>query len=149
MSTGWIDFDFQDGKRIFIPAKVNGRNAGVLLATGLPIPDIDKSFAALLGLPLKPDSKSQVANGKNETEKISGLQIQIGNLTLPDTIASVVDFAPLEKRMGHSLPLLLGDAAFSDLVVDIDFVITASLFAILPARQTGGVGGGAADASRQ
>jgi hypothetical protein len=23
-STGWIDFEFQDGKRIFIPAKING-----------------------------------------------------------------------------------------------------------------------------
>lgn len=49
-STGWIDFDFQDGKHIFIPAKVNGHDTMVLLATGLPTPDIDKAFATSIGL---------------------------------------------------------------------------------------------------
>lgn len=52
---------------------------------------------------------------------IPGLHIQIGNLILQDTDASVVDFAPLAKHMGHPLPLLLGDDAFNNLVVDIDF----------------------------
>jgi hypothetical protein len=115
-STGWIDFDFQDGKHIFIPAKVNGHGAEVLLATGLPTPDIDKTFAASIGLPL-----TQASDGKRTVEAISGLQIQIGNLTLPNTRASVADFGPLAKHIGHPLPLLLGDAAFSNLVVDIDF----------------------------
>jgi hypothetical protein len=115
-STGWIDFDFQDGKRIFIPAKVNGHDAEVLLATGLPTPDIDKTFAASIGLPL-----TQARDGKKVAEAISDLQIQIGNLTLPNTRASVVDFGPLAKHIGHPLPLLLGDAAFGNLVVDIDF----------------------------
>jgi hypothetical protein len=115
-STGWIDFDFQDGKRIFIPAKINGHDTEVLLATGLPIPDIDKTFAASIGLPL-----TQASDGKGAAETPSELQIQIGNLILPNTPASVVDFDPLAKRIGHPLPLLLGDAAFGNLVMDIDF----------------------------
>jgi PDZ domain len=119
-STGWIDFDFQDGKRIFIPAKINGHDTVVLLATGLPIPDIDKTFAASIGLPLKQNPTPPVTNGKTP-DAIPGLQIQIGNLTLPNTTASVVDFAPLASHIGHLLPFLLGDDAFADLVVDIDF----------------------------
>lgn len=115
-STGWINFYFQDGKRIFIPAKINGHDAEVLLATGLPTPDIDKTFAATIGLPL-----TQTSNEKGATGASSQLQIQIGNLTLPITPASVVDFGPLAEHIGHPLPLLLGDAAFGNLVVDIDF----------------------------
>lgn len=115
-STGWIDFDFQDGKRIFIPAKINGHETEVLLATGLPIPDIDQTFAASISLPL-----TQASDGKGAAETSSELQIQIGNLILPNTPASVVDFGPLAKRIGHPLPLLLGDAAFGNLAVDIDF----------------------------
>ena len=70
-STGWIDFEFQDGKRIFVPVKINGHDTMVQLATGLPISDIDKSFAASVGL--HPNSGSN---------SINGLQIQIGALTL-------------------------------------------------------------------
>ena len=120
-STGWIDFDFQDGKRIFIPAKVNGHDAQVLLATGLPIPDIDRTFAASIGLPLKQDPTSKSPDGKNTTETVPGVQIQIGNLRLPNASAAVVDFALLAQRIGHPLPFLLGDATFGSLVVDIDF----------------------------
>jgi hypothetical protein len=119
-SSGWIDFDFQDGKRIFIPAKINGHDAEVLLATGLPIPDIDKTFATSLGLPIK-EAPPTGSSGKKPTESITSLQIQIGNLTLPNTGAAVIDFTSLAKRIGHPLPVLLGDAAFGTLVVDIDF----------------------------
>lgn len=109
-STGWIDFDFQDGKRIFIPVKINGHDTMAQLATGLPVSDMDKAFAASAGL-----------EPKSGEGRVGGLQIEIGNLTLRDTTAALVDFAPLAKRMGHPLPFLLGDDAFNELAVDIDF----------------------------
>jgi len=120
-STGWIDFDSQDGKRIFIPAKINGHETTVLLATGLPISDIDKSFAASIGLQPEVDSKGPATGDDKTAGLIHGIQIQIGDMTLQDTTASPVDFAPLAKHMGHPLPLLLGDDAFNELAVDIDF----------------------------
>jgi hypothetical protein len=119
-SSGWIDFDFQDGKRIFIPAKINGHGTEVLLSTGLPIPDIDKAFATSIGISIK-EAPTTASTIKGSGESTADLQIQIGNLTLPNTTASVVDFARLAKRIGHPLPVLLGDAAFGNLVVDIDF----------------------------
>jgi hypothetical protein len=120
-STGWIDFDFYDGKTIFIPAKINGHNTTVLLVTGLPTSNIDKAFAASIGLQSKGSPTGPETGGVNTTGLISGLQIQIGDLTLRDTTASAVDFAPLAKNMGHPLPFLLGDDAFNELAVDIDF----------------------------
>ena len=120
-STGWIDFDFYDGKQIFIPATINGHDTMVLLATGLPIPDIDKAFAAAVGLEPTESRKTEGTADHDTTNSIGGVQIQIGALTLPVTTASVVDLTALSEHIGHSLPVLLGDDAFKDLVVDIDF----------------------------
>jgi hypothetical protein len=47
-STGWIDFEFFNEDRIFIPAKINGHNAVLTFATGDAISHIDKSFAATI-----------------------------------------------------------------------------------------------------
>jgi hypothetical protein len=134
-STGWINFDFQDGKRIFIPVKINGHETEALLATGLPVSDIDKTFAASIGLERKEGSDAQATKSDDTTGLIHGVQIQIGNLTFEDTSASPVDFAPLAKHIGHSLPLLLGDDAFNELSVDIDFAHHRIAFST-PASQT-------------
>jgi hypothetical protein len=120
-STGWIDFDFYDGKHIFVPAKINGHDTMVMLVTGLPISNIDKAFAASMGLQPKGNSEGTGTGGDTTVGLISGLQIQIGNMTLQDTAASAVDFASLAKHVGHPMPFLLGDDAFNELEVDIDF----------------------------
>ena len=52
-STGWIDFDFYGGNRIFFPAKVNGHDVVVLLDSGATISAIDKAFAAEIGVGAK------------------------------------------------------------------------------------------------
>jgi hypothetical protein len=133
-STGWIDFEFQDGKRIFIPSRINGHETKVLLATGLPISDIDSTFAASIGLQPSRSSKASLPQSDDTTGLIRGLQIQIGDLTLQDTSASAVDFGPLAKHMGHPLPLLLGDDAFKELAVDIDFA-NHRIAVTIPANQ--------------
>lgn len=120
-STGWIAFEFQDSKRIFIPVKINGHDTKVLLATGLPTSNIDKAFAASIGLQPQQNSNAAASGAGASAGLIRGLQIQIGNLTLEDTSASPVNFAPLAEHIGHALPFLLGDDAFNHLVVDIDF----------------------------
>jgi PDZ domain/Aspartyl protease len=120
-STGWIDFELQGGKRIFIPAKINGHDAMVLLASGLPVSDIDRTFAESIGLHKNDGSATSAANGSDSGNLIRGVRIEIGNMALQDTSASLVDFAPLAKHIGHELPLLLGDDAFNQASVDIDF----------------------------
>ena len=52
---------------------------------------------------------------------IRGLQIQIGNPSLRDLPASVVDFSAPAKHMGHPLPPLIEDDSFDDRAVEIHF----------------------------
>jgi len=103
-STGWIDFDFYDEKHIFVPAKVNGHDAAVLLATGLPVPDIDRAFAASIGVEPKDNLASSEQSEHDGAPTIHGLQIQIGNLSLPELSASVVDFSALAKQWDTRCP---------------------------------------------
>ena len=120
-STGWIDFEYQGEKNIFIPAKIDGHETKVLLVTGLPISDIDKTFAASIGLQPESMSRSSSSAEDHPASLVHGLTVQIGNLTLQNANASVVDFTALSHHIGHALPFMLGDDAFNDLVVDIDF----------------------------
>jgi len=120
-STGWIDFEFFEGKSIFVPAKINGHDTNVLLVTGLPVSDIDSSFAASIGLEAKGRVEPGGGGKDNPAKSVSGLQIQIGNLALPASTVNVVDFAPLAAHRGHPMPMLLGDEVFNSMVVDIDF----------------------------
>jgi hypothetical protein len=120
-STGWIDFDFYDEKQIFIPAKVNGHDTSVLLATGLPVPDIDQAFAAAIGVEPKKDPASSTQSEHDGAPTARGLQVQIGSLSLQNLSASVVDFSAPAKHLGHSVPFLLGDDSFENLAVEIDF----------------------------
>lgn len=120
LSTGWMDFELQDGKRIFLSATVNGHATKVLLATGLPVSDIDKTFAASIGLAYQAKDEKD-GKDTDDSTVVYGIKIQIGNMTLRDTSANGVDFAPLAKHIGHPLPLLLGDDVFDHSSVDIDF----------------------------
>lgn len=120
-STGWLNFEFQDGKRILVPAKINGHDTKVLLITGLPVSDIDKAFATSIGVRPKDDPEALSSSSANSTALLKGIRIQIGGMTLPGTTASPVDFRELSKRVGYPLTFLLGDDAFAELSVDIDF----------------------------
>jgi hypothetical protein len=48
-STGWIDFNFADGRSILVPAKVNGQSVWVKLIDGADTSYIDKDFATSIG----------------------------------------------------------------------------------------------------
>jgi hypothetical protein len=109
-STGWVRFEFQDQRRIFVPAKVNGRDATVELATGFPVADIDKGFAGSLGV--APAGRDSL---------VRGLRLEIGALTLDSVAAAPVDFAASAARIGHPLPMIVGSDLLEHLIVDIDF----------------------------
>jgi hypothetical protein len=108
-STGWINFNFANGKSILIPATVNGRAVLVKLIDGADMSYIDKDFAASLG--------TQSAPGHKDTLDV---RVQLGDFTLLNVKASAV-------RLGavHSDPLftpfILSDDVFDHAIVDIDF----------------------------
>ncbi|MDB5142282.1 MAG: hypothetical protein JWQ66_995 [Mucilaginibacter sp.] len=111
-STGWMNFDFYNDNRIFVPAKINGQETIITLANGVATSGIDKDFAASIGLRPMADVTPESA---------VAVQVQFGNLTIMDINASPINLAPFAKIIGHPVSFVLGDDLFNQLAVDIDF----------------------------
>ena len=110
-STGWIDFNFADGRSILIPAKVNGQSVLVKLIDGADTSYIDKDFAASIGF--QPPTATKTAGAVN-------VQVQLGDLTLRRVKTTTAD---LDAKRTDPLfvPFILSDDLFNQVVVDIDF----------------------------
>ncbi len=120
-STGWINFDFFQSDRIFLPAEVDGRATVVLLDSGATVSAIDKGFASALGLVPKGGFTAPGTGGIDTTGFVGGVDVRIGSLTLKHLNAAAFDFQPIATRIGHAMPFVLGDEVFNELAVDIDF----------------------------
>jgi len=110
-STGWIPFNFLNGKSVLVPAKINGHDVFVKLIDGAETSYIDKSFAASQGL-------MSVANAKGSG--VIDVQVQLGALTLPQVKATVVNLG-VKPSDSPLVPFILSDDLFNAAIVDIDF----------------------------
>jgi hypothetical protein len=110
-STPWIDFNFQDGRKILVPAKVNGQAVLVQIIDGSETSYIDKDFAASLGVHPDPSAGSK---------GIVNVQVQLGDLTLRDVKALPASMGA--KRSDPVFqPFALSDDLFNAVAVEIDF----------------------------
>lgn len=109
-STGWIDFDFAEKRRILIPAKVDGHDTLVELIDGAATSYVDKDFAASIGLRPNAGTKAPTV----------GMQVQLGGLSLRGVEAQVVDLGS-DRADPAFAPFILSDDLFNAVVVDIDF----------------------------
>ena len=120
-STGWIPFEFFNENRIFFPARINGHDTMVLLDSGATVSAVDKAFGQSIGLEAKGKFAAPGAGGVDATGFVGAVDIEIGQMTLHGVNAVSFDFSPIAKRIGHAMPFLLGDEAFNEFSVDIDF----------------------------
>jgi hypothetical protein len=119
-SSGWIDIGLYPNVAIYVPVKINGREAMALLNPGEPS-SIDKDFAASIGVP-----------NKDAASSVQGLVIEVGDVELQNTSAKPDDLftmpvgvlgRPVSFLNGAKSfkPFLLGDEFFRQVAVDIDF----------------------------
>ena len=120
-STGWIDFEFYGDRQIFFPVKVNGHDTLALLDNGAFASFLDTTYATSIGLTPKGAFNTPGTGGVGTSGRISGVDIQVGALTLRGLTVGTLDLATLARGLHHPLPLILGDEAFNELIVDIDF----------------------------
>jgi PDZ domain len=110
-STGWLDFNFVDGRDILVPGKVNGQSVLVEIIDGVDTSYIDKDFAASIGF--------QPPTGTKTFGAVS-TQVQLGDLTLRRVKTTTANLSA--KRTGPLFaPFVLSDDLFNQVVVDIDF----------------------------
>jgi len=79
LTSGWIDFTPHTNFGIYLPIKINSRDAMALLYGGSS--NIDANFAASLGLA----PKTEAANS------VDGIRVQLGDLTLQNVTAAQGD----------------------------------------------------------
>ena len=120
-STGWIDFEFYGDRQIFFPVKVNGHDTLALLDNGAFASFLDTSYAASIGLSPIGAFNTPGTGGVGTSGRIGDVDIQVGAMTLRDLTVGALDFATLARGLHHPLPVILGDEAFNELIVDIDF----------------------------
>jgi hypothetical protein len=121
-TSGWIDFQLFNHSQILIPVTVNGYATVALLDSGASASIIDRAYAAANSLSSAGGAIPQLgANGSQSGAFVTGVRVQIGELSLSSVTMHALDMQGLAQALGRPLPLVLGDEVFNELVVDIDF----------------------------
>lgn len=119
--TPWIDFNFLDNERIYIPAKVNGHAIELLLDSGAEVSVLDQTFAASIGLKSQGAVATTGAGGVDAMGLTGGVTVELPGMTLNDLTVATLDFKPIGELIGHPLPFVLGVDVFNETGVEIDF----------------------------
>jgi hypothetical protein len=119
-STGPIRYNPFTGTRIYIPAKVNGRDVEVLLDSGADATVLDKGFAESVGRKTLGAGVATGSGGEQEQGYAKDVHVSIGNMTLDLPTVGTTDLASVGKRIGIPLPVVLGQEVFLQSIVDID-----------------------------
>jgi hypothetical protein len=116
-----IHFDLFRGNRIFMPTAINGKPASAMLDSGAGMIALDRDFADSLGLTGGQSISVGSAGGPIPGSMVSGVTIRLGGLTLSGTTVLVIDLAPIARRIGRPINVILGRELFDAGVVDLDF----------------------------
>lgn len=119
-SSGVLSIDLVNGSRIYVPARVNGREISVLLDTGAAWTVIDRRMAAELGLQPSGHRMTTGTGGSVASQYAFGVSIDLGQLQLRDVTVLILDLEPVEQRLGISLPVVIGPEAFATVIADIN-----------------------------
>lgn len=120
-SSGWIHFDFVDGKRIFIPAEVNGQRAMLLLDSGAETTVLGKDVAHGPGVACSGQIGVEGSGGSDAASLCTGVSIRLGDATLAGVTATQMDLEAVGRNVGVPIAAILGQEIFNSSVVDIDF----------------------------
>jgi aspartyl protease/PDZ domain-containing protein len=120
-SAGWMDFEFFDDERIFIPSTVNGHPVNLILDSGAGISVLDSAFAKSAKIKGGGSIGVMGVGGNSTMQLAPNLQVKMGGLTLSPITAGLIDLSGVSVDMGHPLPLILGKEVLNQLVIDIDF----------------------------
>lgn len=119
-STSPIRYNPFTGTRIYIPAKVNGRDVEVLLDSGADTTVLDKTFAESVGRQMVGSGVAIGSGGEQESGYAKDVSISIGNMMMNLPTVAVIDLSEVSNRIAIPLPVILGKDVFLQSIVDID-----------------------------
>lgn len=119
--SGWLDFEFFRGQRIFIPARVNGHDTVVLLDSGAESSVLDSAFAASIGLDAVGHATAVGTGGTQDASFLPDIDVELGGMRLDGIAAAAIDLSAVAASVGHPLPVVLGNEVFAGTTIEIDF----------------------------
>jgi predicted aspartyl protease len=119
-ASGWLPFEFFAGNRIFIPAQVNGVQTVVMLDSGASSSVLYQHFAESIGLKPQGQMTAEGTGGSSTLGVLNGVVLSLGDLRLSGQTMVAIDLSAVQHRLGHPLPVILGNELFQNTVVDID-----------------------------
>jgi len=117
----WIPFSIEKLPYIELPVSINGIASAAIIDSGARRTILDSAFALRLGLRARPGFKGVGLTGQIFGAYADGLQIQLGDQTLANISAAVLDLSGIAAILGHPVELLIGHELFEANLVEIDF----------------------------
>lgn len=120
-SSGWIVFNFVDGKRLFIPGEINGQRVMLLLDSGAETTVLGKDLAGGSGITCSGRIGVEGSGGSDSGSLCTGVSIQLGNAVIKGITATQMDLEAIGRAVNVPIAAILGQEIFNSTVVDIDF----------------------------
>ena len=121
-TTGWLDFDFWNDRRVFLPARINGVAGEVMLDSGVSGVVIDTAYARSLGLSSGRDLTAfGMAGSTSGSIAREDVTLELGSLTVRPGQVMLLDLQAISQAMARPLNVLLGRDLFEAVVVELDF----------------------------
>ena len=120
-STEWLPLDLINGYYMWVRGVVAGRASDIWLDSGAQSTVLSQSFAKQLRLKQSGHMRIAGTVKAQEGALASGVDVQIGTLSLSNLTVAVTDLREVEKMMGRSISAIVGHELFNGAVVDIDY----------------------------
>lgn len=135
-ATSWLPLELYMERYIYMKGSLGGVPTDILLDSGAGITVLDQVTADKAGLKSTGALAAQGVGGTTNAGVVEGVTLQLGELTLGPLVAATLDLSAIEKRLGRSMPVILGKEVFHAMVVDIDYP-NARIRFLEPAAFTG------------
>jgi hypothetical protein len=111
-----------NGNHIYIRGRVNNSQPlWFVLDTGAASSVINSSRARELGLEIREGFRAQGAGGLVESGQVSGVSINLGEVSLDNLTIGTIPLKSLEDSAGRRMDVILGYELFKSFVVEIDY----------------------------
>jgi predicted aspartyl protease len=109
------------GDRLFVPARINGREVEALLDSGAELTIVDRAYAAEIGLATAGAETARGTGGETEATFAENATIEAAGVVLEDRTIAVLDLTDIAARLiGAPLGMIVGRELFDAARLEID-----------------------------
>ena len=120
-TTDWVPVDLYRKRYVYLAGELNGVPTDVVLDSGAGMTVVDRALAEKLKLRPEGELEARGTGGNVGAGLVAGLTLKVAGVEIAPISAAVIDLSDVGRRLGRSLPVILGKELFHALVVDLDY----------------------------